>query len=61
MHNPSHPGELLRTLIDGANLNVTQLADHIGLTRTTLARIINGHASLTADMDLRVFQARGTF
>ena len=60
MHNPSHPGELLRTWIEGANLTVTQLAAHIGVTRATLSRIINGHAGVTADMDLRLHQAIGT-
>jgi len=54
MHNPSHPGELLCTLIEGANLTVTQPADHIGVTRATLSRIINGHAGVTAKMDLRL-------
>jgi antitoxin HigA-1 len=60
MHNPAHPGELLRTWIEGANLTVTLLADHIGVTRATLSRIINGHASVTAEMDLRLHQALGT-
>lgn len=57
MHNPSHPGELLRTWIEGANLNVTQLADHIDVTRATLSRIIKGQARVTAEMDLRLHQA----
>ena len=60
MHNPGHPGELLRTWIEGANLTVTHVADHIGVTRATLSRIINGHAGVTADMDLRLHQALGT-
>ena len=60
MHNPSYPGELLRTWIEGANLTVTQLADHIGVTRATLSRIINGHAGVTAEMDLCLHQAIGT-
>jgi antitoxin HigA-1 len=60
MHNPSHPGELLRTWIEGANLTVTQLADDIGVTRATLSHIINGHASVTAKIDLRLHQALGT-
>lgn len=47
-------------LIEGANLTVTQLADHIGVTRATLSRIINGHAGVTAEMDLRLHQALGT-
>ena len=60
MHNPSHPGDLLRTWIEGASLTVTQLAEHIGVTRATLSRIINGHAGVTAEMDLRLHQALGT-
>jgi antitoxin HigA-1 len=60
MHNPSHPGELLRTWIEGANLTVTQLADHIAVTRAMLSRVINGHARVTAEMDLRLHQALGT-
>ena len=60
MHNPSHPGELLRTWIEGANLTVTQLADHIGVTRVTLSRIINGHSGVTAEMDLLLHQTLGT-
>jgi antitoxin HigA-1 len=60
MHNPAHPGELLRTWIGGANLTVTLLADHIGVTRATLSRIINGHARVTAEMDLRLHRALRT-
>jgi antitoxin HigA-1 len=60
MHNPSHPGELLRAWIEGANLTVTLLADHIGVTRATLSRVINRHAGITAEMDLRLHQALGT-
>jgi antitoxin HigA-1 len=56
-HNPTHPGELLRTWIEGANLTVTMLTDDIGVTRATLSRIINGHAGITAEMDLRLHQA----
>jgi antitoxin HigA-1 len=60
MHNPSHSGELLRTWIEGTNLTVTRLADHIGVNRAKLSRILNGHADVTAEMDLRLHQALGT-
>lgn len=60
MHNPSHPGEMLRTWIEGANLTVTQLADHIGMIRANLSCIINGHASVSAEIDLGLHQALGT-
>ena len=60
MHNPSHPGDLLREWLEGAQISVTTLAAHIGVTRATLSRIINGHAGVTAEMDLRLHQALGT-
>ncbi len=60
MHNPSHPGELLREWLTGAQISITSLAAHIGVTRSTLSRIINGHAVFTAEMDLRLHQALGS-
>jgi antitoxin HigA-1 len=60
MHNPAHPGELLREWLEVSNISVTLLAEHIGVTRATLSRIINGHAGITAEMDLRLHQALGT-
>ena len=60
MHNSSHPGILLRTWIEGADLTVTQLADHIGVACDMLSRIIHGHAGITAEIELRLHQALGT-
>ena len=60
IHNPAHPGELLREWLEGSQISVTTLAAHINVTRATLSRIINGHAGVTAEMDLRLHQALGT-
>ena len=60
MHNPSHPGELLREWLEGAQISITALAAHIGVARAKLSRIINGHAGVTAEIDLRLNQALGT-
>lgn len=35
-------------------MSVTAFAAHAGLNRVTPSRILNGHASITADMDLRI-------
>lgn len=53
MHNPSHPGEVLK---DGwpEGVTVTGAAQQLGITRATLSRILNGHAGVTADMALRL-------
>lgn len=60
MHNPAHPGEILEGWITDLDMTITQFAGHIGISRVMLSRIIHGHASLTADMDLRLDEALGT-
>lgn len=58
MHNPAHPGEVLREFLAGRN--ISQVAAHIGVSRVTLSRILNGRASITAEMSLRLSAALGT-
>ncbi|MBO0932821.1 HigA family addiction module antitoxin [Fibrella aquatilis] len=58
MHNPSHPGEILKNLyLDGANLTVTQAAGALGISRKTLSQIINGRVGISAQMALLLAQA----
>ncbi len=61
MHNPSHPGEILRiTLIEDEDGNkiesVASVAERLGYTRNTLNRVINGSASLTPAMAVALEQ-----
>jgi antitoxin HigA-1 len=58
MFNPPHPGELLREYI-GA-LPVGEAAKRLRVARSTLSRLLNGHASFTAAMALRLSDAFGT-
>lgn len=53
MHNPAHPGEILK---DGwpEAITITEGAKQLGVTRAALSRILNGHASISADMALRL-------
>ena len=60
MHNPAHPGELLREWLEATQISITALAAQIGVTRAELSRIINGHSGVTAEIDLRLIQALGT-
>ncbi len=60
MHNPAHPGELLTGWLDDLSLTVTDFAQHIGISRVMLSRVLHGHAALSADMDLRLSEALGT-
>jgi addiction module HigA family antidote len=60
MHNPSHPGVLLSGWLEDLQITVTSFAQHIGISRVMLSRLLHGHASITADMDLRLSEALGT-
>jgi addiction module HigA family antidote len=60
MHNPAHPGELLSGWLDDLNVTVTAFAEHIGISRVMLSRVLHGHAAVSADMDLRLSEALGT-
>lgn len=60
MHDPAHPGEILAGWIDDLGLSVTAFAKHLGISRIMLSRILNGHAAVTADMDLRLSEGLGT-
>ena len=60
MHNPAHPGELLAGWLDDLGVSVTAFARHVGISRVMLSRVLNGHAAVSADMDLRLSEALGT-
>jgi addiction module HigA family antidote len=52
MHNPAHPGEVLLDYLGEAD--VTSLAQRLKVARTTLSRILNGHAGISASMAIRL-------
>ena len=58
MYNPPHPGELLREWIGGTP--VGEAAVRLKVARSTLSRILNGRASVTAAMALRFSDAFGS-
>ncbi len=61
MHQPLHPGEHVKdVLVDGASLSVTEAAMRLGITRTSLSRLINGHTGISPEMALRLSQLLGT-
>jgi addiction module HigA family antidote len=55
--NPPHLGETLKGYLGG--LSVTEAASRLGVTRTTLSRILNGSAGISVDMALRLDAALG--
>ena len=55
MHKPLHPGEIVKEiLIEGAKLSVTNAAEHLGVNRTTLSRLLNAHIGISPEMAIRL-------
>lgn len=60
MHNPPHPGEVLRDgVFTGTGVTVTDFARRIGVTRVTLSNVLNGRNGVSADMAVRLAAALG--
>lgn len=58
--NPAHPGEVLRDgVFTDTGITVTEFAARIGVTRVALSRVLNGRASISADMAVRLSKALG--
>jgi len=61
MKNPVHPGEIVRhDCIEALGLTVTDAATALGVTRSTLSRVINGHAAISPEMAIRLSKAFGS-
>ena len=65
MFNPPHPGAFIRETIEGLReetgqaLPFEEVANGLGITRSTLQRILAGKQSITADMAVRLGKAFG--
>jgi addiction module HigA family antidote len=61
MKNPPHPGEIVRDAIEnGLGLTVTAAAEGLGVSRKTLSQILNGRASITTEMAIRLEKGIGS-
>jgi len=61
MHNPPHPGDVLRELcLEPMKISITEAAEALGVTRKTLSAILNGRAGISLEMAVRLSQAFGT-
>jgi len=55
MHNPPHPGEIIKELcLEPLDLSVTEAAKALGVSRKTLSNILNGHAGISPEMAIRL-------
>lgn len=58
MHNPPHPGEVLREDVTAPlGLSVTDAADRLAMSRVALSRVLNGKAGISPDLAVRLEQA----
>ena len=61
MHNPPHPGEILREFcLEPLDLSVTDAAEALGISRKTLSSILNGRAGISPEMAIRLSKAFDT-
>ncbi len=61
MHNPPHPGEILRSLcLEPLGLSVTDAAKGLGVSRKTLSAVLNGRAGVSPEMAVRLSIAFNT-
>lgn len=55
MHNPAHPGEILKELvIEPLGLTITDVSEHLNISRKTLSKVLNKRGSITPEMALRL-------
>jgi addiction module HigA family antidote len=59
MHNPPHPGRIIKKAIQAIPMSVTGFAAHIGVSRVALSRVLNEKAGVTAEMSIKISQAFG--
>ena len=58
MHNPSHPGELVKhDCIEALNLTVTDAAIALGVSRKTLSELVNCKSGISPEMAIRLEKA----
>lgn len=60
MHNPPHPGEILKELwLEPEQITISHAAEALGVSRKHLSALINGRANLTPEMAMRLELAFG--
>jgi antitoxin HigA-1 len=58
MHNPAHPGEIIREdCLAPLGLSVTAAAEWLGVSRQSLSELLNGRNGISAEMAIRLEKA----
>ena len=60
MHNPPHPGEFIREVyIAPYQISVRKVAESLGVSASTLNRLLNGENNVSPQMALRLSKTLG--
>jgi addiction module HigA family antidote len=61
MHNPPHPGEILKDTVlrKEGGITVTEFAKYLSVSRVALSRVVNGRAAVSAELAIRMAAALG--
>ncbi len=55
MHNPPHPGEVIREeILKPLGLSVPKAAQHLGVSRHTLSKVLEGNGAVTPEFAYRL-------
>ena len=61
MHNPPHPGGIVkRQCLQPMGLTITRAAQGLGVTRQTLSELVNERSGISVDMAIRLSKAFGS-
>ena len=61
MHNPPHPGEVVRELcLEPLGITVTDAAKALGVSRKSFSELLNGRSGVSPEMALRLAKAFNT-
>ena len=60
MHNPPHPGEFIQEVyLEPFGITGRQLSEKLGVSPSTLNRVLNGKSGISSEMALRLSKALG--
>lgn len=57
MFNPPHPGRMLAESLEYLGVSARSFAENLGVSTTTVTRILNEEKPITADMAVRISAA----
>jgi len=60
MHNPPHPGEFIREIyVTPFDISVRKVAESLGVSPSTLNRLLHGESNISPEMALRLSKGLG--